>query len=40
MQARDVMTPDVVSVRVNTSVGEIAELLMEKRISAVPVLGE
>ena len=40
MQARDVMTPDVVSVRVNTSVGEIAELLMEKRISAVPVLGD
>jgi len=40
MQAKDIMTPVVHSVRTDTSVGDIADLLMEKRISAVPVLDD
>ncbi len=38
MQARDVMTTEVVSVDPETTVREIAALLIERRISAVPVL--
>lgn len=37
MEARDVMTEDVVSVRDDASVESIARLLLERRISAVPV---
>ncbi|SDK96124.1 CBS domain-containing protein [Franzmannia pantelleriensis] len=39
MQAFDVMTSDVISVSVDTEVREIAGLLIEHRISAVPVVG-
>ncbi|APX92301.1 hypothetical protein BWR19_04750 [Halomonas sp. 1513] len=39
MQAFDVMTHDVISVSVDTEVREIAGLLLEQRISAVPVVG-
>jgi len=38
MKARDVMTPNVVSVPIDMPVPEIAELLLERRISAVPVV--
>ncbi len=38
MLVKDIMTPNVISVGPETQVGEIAELLMEKKISAVPVL--
>ena len=38
MQASDVMTKDVIFVRPETSVHEIAELLLSKRISGVPVV--
>jgi CBS domain-containing protein len=38
MQAKDVMTRDVVSVRPDTHVAEIAKLLTQKKISGVPVL--
>ena len=38
MHARDVMTTDVVTVAPETTVGEIAALLIERRISAVPVI--
>jgi CBS domain-containing protein len=38
MRARDVMTADVVSVGPEATVPEIAALLIERRISAVPVL--
>jgi len=37
MKAKDVMTEDVVSVREDASVESIARLLLERRISAVPV---
>ena len=40
MQARDVMTKAVVTVSPETPIGKIAELLLEKRISGVPVLDE
>jgi CBS domain-containing protein len=40
MQARDIMSTPVVSVRPDTPVSEIAALLFEKRISGVPVLDE
>ena len=40
MQARDVMTTAVVTVRPETPMGKIAEILLEKRISGVPVLDE
>ena len=36
--AGEIMTKDVVSVLVGTSVRDVAILLLEKRISAVPVL--
>jgi CBS domain-containing protein len=38
MRASDVMTSDVVTVGPETSVGEVARLLVEHRISAVPVV--
>jgi CBS domain-containing protein len=38
MKARDVMTPNVVTVSVDAPVPEIARLLVERRISAVAVL--
>lgn len=38
MQAKDVMTRNVVSVQPETPVSEIAGLLLERRISAVPVV--
>ncbi len=38
MQARDVMTTDVVTVQPETPIRQIAALLLEKRISAVPVV--
>jgi CBS domain-containing protein len=38
MKAGDIMNRDVVSVRPETPVGEIAEMLLEHGISAVPVL--
>jgi CBS domain-containing protein len=38
MQAKDVMTHDVVTVAPETAVEEIAALLLERRISAVPVV--
>ncbi len=38
MQAKDVMTRDVVTVGPDTQVGEIAKLLLARRISAVPVV--
>ena len=40
MKIKDVMTTDVCSVPVDAGVGEIARLLVEKRISAVPVVGD
>ncbi len=39
MQVSDIMTPKVFSVEAETAVGEVAELLMNKKISAAPVLG-
>ena len=38
--ARDVMTGTVASVRLDVPVPEIAKLLLEKRISAVPVVND
>jgi CBS domain-containing protein len=38
MKARDVMTAPVIAARPETSVAEIATLLLERRISAVPVI--
>lgn len=40
MQAQDVMTTKVVSVAPHTPVADIAKLLLERQISAVPVLGD
>ncbi len=40
MQARDVMTKAVVTIKPETPIGEIAQLLLEKRISGVPVVDE
>ena len=40
MQARDVMTTAVVSVTPDTSVREVASVLRDNRISAVPVLDD
>jgi CBS domain-containing protein len=39
MQARDLMTKNVVSVSPETPIGEVARLLLSHRISAVPVVG-
>jgi CBS domain-containing protein len=38
MKARDVMTPNVVSVPATMAVPEVAKLMLERRISAVPVV--
>lgn len=38
MRAMDVMTRDVIAVGPNTSVGEIADLFLRRRISGVPVV--
>lgn len=38
MKAKDVMTPDVITVNQDTTVTTIAKLLVERRISAVPVV--
>ena len=38
MQVREFMTSDVITVRANTPVHDIAALMVEKRISGVPVL--
>ena len=40
MKARDMMTRNVVSVRPDTPTREIARILLDKRISAVPVIDE
>ncbi|MGM0701363.1 MAG: CBS domain-containing protein [Pseudomonadota bacterium] len=40
MQAVDVMTPNVITVEPDTDVREIARLLLENHISAVPVVNE
>ena len=40
MKARDVMTAESVPVRANTSTRDIARLLLERGISAVPVVDE
>ena len=40
MYARDVMTTDVISVGPETTIGEIAALLLQHRISAVPVIDD
>lgn len=40
MRARDVMTSELIVVQPQTSVEEVANLLIEKRISAVPVVDE
>jgi CBS-domain-containing membrane protein len=40
MYARDVMTTDVISVGPETTIGEIAALLIQRRISAVPVIDD
>ena len=39
MKARDVMVSPVITAGENTSVREVAKLLLAKRISAVPVVG-
>ena len=38
MKARDVMTPNVVSVPADLSVPEVAKIMLDRRISAVPVV--
>lgn len=38
MNAKDVMTPQVITVTSGTLVSEIARLLFERRISALPVV--
>jgi CBS-domain-containing membrane protein len=40
MKAQDIMTRDVATVRPETSVRDIAALMMEKHISGVPVVGD
>jgi CBS-domain-containing membrane protein len=40
MKARDVMVSPVVSVKPSASVKEVAKLLLERRISAVPVVDD
>ncbi|MEF2553861.1 CBS domain-containing protein [Aurantimonas sp. A2-1-M11] len=40
MQAKDVMTDEVITARPGATVSEIAELLLKHRISAVPILDE
>ena len=38
MQARDIMTPDVITARPDTPLSELVRLMLERRISAVPVV--
>ncbi|HZD52243.1 MAG TPA: CBS domain-containing protein [Woeseiaceae bacterium] len=38
MQAKDVMTTDVVTVTPDTAVADVAKILLDRRISAVPVV--
>lgn len=40
MKASDIMVTNVVTVGANSTVGDVAKLLFDKRISAVPVVGE
>ena len=40
MKAKDVMTVDVITVRPETSVDRVAHLMLERRISGVPVLDD
>lgn len=40
MQARDIMTAPVVTVRPDTRVEEVAQILLERRISGVPVVDD
>lgn len=40
MQARDIMTPDVISVASDTPLGEVVRVMLKHRISAVPVLND
>jgi len=40
MYAAEIMTKEVVTVRPNTTVGEIADLLLDHKISAVPVIDD
>ena len=38
MQAHDIMTPDVIAVRPDTSLAEVAELMLIHRVSGLPVV--
>jgi CBS-domain-containing membrane protein len=40
MKATDIMTPDVITVKPDARTGEVAEIMLASRISAVPVIGE
>jgi CBS domain-containing protein len=40
MNAADVMTTDVITVGPSTKVGEVAEIMATRRVSALPVVGE
>ena len=40
MRAKDIMTPNVITVRNDVPVSDVAALLLEKNVSAVPVVGE
>jgi len=40
MQAKDIMSPDVVTINSSAMVDEVAGLLLEKKISAVPVVDD
>ena len=40
MKARDVMVPPVITLKPNSSVRETAKMLLEKRISTIPVVDD
>jgi len=40
MKAADVMTPNVISVRPNTSIAEMIKLMLDNRISGLPVMDD
>lgn len=40
MQAKDLMTTDVVSVSMETTLAEVAKIMVEKKISGLPVVNE
>jgi CBS domain-containing protein len=40
MRARDIMTTDVISVRPDTPIKELAQLMVERRISGLPVIAD